>query len=300
MLPSLGMLLVSALFPSIKHLSTLEKFPKLPGSKQKTQIVSYVLNDLDSLETQAINQTEALRSQPWDDSKFDSEWRKVDMLWKTAANEAASFLPTGADPRDLQVNEVGTLVSSKLQPLHYEYVNRQALTAAMHAYHKSIFLAEQPEEGSPAQCDAEATFADSPEQWAKIVELRQESVQHLAAVSQHVSFYPQQVQPLQTHYQEKLKVASHFYQHSPWYYAIQKAVCATAWGEKAKQTGEKESWENSATLWKKGIELLENAPEFIPHEVPSETRDNYIAAQNNLELWRKNLKDAEARAGARR
>ncbi|MEL6780604.1 MAG: hypothetical protein AAFO06_25555 [Cyanobacteria bacterium J06597_16] len=308
-LSGLGILISSALFPSFEPISTAKQSALRPTSDQKPQIVSYVLKDLESIETQAMSRTAALRSHPWnaaefDGDKFDREWRNVGALWQEAAAEAVKFSPTDAEPTQrnntLTLNQIGTLVSTKLQPLHYEYLNRQDLTAAMHAYHKSILLAEQPDAGSAEQCDIDATFADSPEQWAEIVALRKDSVQYLEAVSQHVSFYPDQVVPLKSHYEEKLRLASRFYHHSPWYYAIQKAVCATQWAEQAKQNEEKASWAKSAALWEKGVELLENAPESIPYQVPSKIRDDYKAAQNNLELWKKNLKDAEARAKAQR
>lgn len=267
---------------------------------QQVEAIHQTLKALEDVETQAISRTEALRSQPWDDATFDQEWSNIEGLWVEGANELAHFLPEEANASKGQTAEVGALVATELLPLYREYVNRQELTAAMHAYHKSIFLAEQPHEDSSAQCDARADFADSPERWADIVTLRRKSVEYLEGVSKNVSFYDEQVEPVKADYQEKLQLASQFYRYSHWHFAIQKAVCATEWGEKATDSGKPTDWAQSAALWKQGIELLENAPERIPFEIPAPVRDNYQAAENNLELWKTNLADAELRASAQR
>ena len=218
-------------------------------------------------------------------------------LWVESANELARFLPTdNATSGRSQTVEVDALITTQLLPLYREYVSRQELTAALHAYHKSIVLAEQPLAGSNAQCDATASFADSPEQWASIVTLRSKSVDYLEGISQNVSFYNEQVAPVKADYQEKLALASQFYRYSHWHFAIQKAVCATQWGQRATNSGQPKDWAQSAALWQQGVTLLENAPERIPFEIPAPVRDNYQTAENNLELWKTNLADAELRA----
>ena len=286
----------SALLPSSNRILSPGLVVQAETIAEAPQIVSYVLKDIETLESQALQRTETLRSQPWNGENFDREWYDIKALWVQAAQEAADFLPENNAQSDLHSDHVGTLVSSKLQPLYYEYMNRQNLTDAMHAHHKSVHLAKQPEAGSIEQCDVEGTFADSPEKWAEIVVLRQRSVQHLADVSEHVSFYPDVVLPLQKHYQEKLDFATRFYVHSPWYYAIQKAVCATEWGEKAERSGKQSDWAQAAALWEQGIVLLEEAPDVIPANIEGKERENYQTAQDNLEMWRANFRDASARA----
>lgn len=272
-------------------------FQKL-NAAQQIEVINRTLKAVKAVERQAVSQTEALTSQPWDAATSDQTWSSIEELWVKNANELARFLPEKPNAGKEQSAAVGALVTTQLFPLYREYVNRQELTAAMHAYHKSIFLAEQPQAGSYAQCDTEAGFADSPKQWSEIVTLRKKSVEYLEGVSANASFYDEQVLPVKADYQEKLQLASRFYRYSHWHFAIQKAVCATEWGEQATDSGKPADWAQSAALWKQGIELLENAPERIPFEVPTPVRDNYQTAENNLELWKTNLADAELRASA--
>ncbi|MEL7144635.1 MAG: hypothetical protein AAGL08_20800 [Cyanobacteria bacterium J06573_11] len=254
--------------------------------------VSEVLQDAKEIAAQAMERTDVLRSQTWNDSTSEQAWSRVETLWQTAANslsEVALYDPIAA-------NRAEVLASNELKTHYHDYSNWQDLTLAMRDYQKSVFLAQQLDPGDATTCDVQTRLSDSPEKWAMVVALRQQSVDHLRAVARNVSFYDEQVVPLQAHYQAELETAIQMHQRSPWYYAIQKAVCATAWGERAKESGAREDWMQSVAFWKEGIALLEDAPERIPMEIPNRYRDSYQLAQGNLELWKDNLKDAESRA----
>ncbi len=260
-----------------------------------SQSVDAVLQASEAFEREAIKRTEALSAQSWDIDTSEQEWQRIEALWKASARKLEEFISNYADSEQVEDDSL-----EKLRFQYHDHINRIDLTSAMHAYYKSVFLAEQPAEGSSAQCDVDASFADSPEQWAQVVALRKQSVQNLDAVARGVSFYDEQVVPLKGIYQEKLTWAGWIHQRSPWYYAIQKAVCATAKGEQATQSGDQEDWVQTAVLWQESIRLLEAAPKRIPVNIPNEYRDSYQAAEDNLELWKSNLQDAEARAVARR
>lgn len=265
--------------------------------KEKTEIepniraIETALKSSEQLEQKAIERTNEISSKTWDDSKFDREWTKIEDMWEAAANNLAIFLPVRS-----QSTNVANLVETRVKPRHHEYLNRKVLTSAMHDHHKSIFLADQPANGSPEQCDVDATFADSQKKWEPILMLRKQAVEKLNSVSEDVSFHSSQVLLARDNYENNLKWANRFYQSSPWYYAIQKAVCATNWGEKAKKSNNLDDWIQSATFWERGIERLENAPDEIPLDIPEDNRKNYQKAVENLDLWRRNLENAKARS----
>lgn len=252
--------------------------------------IETALESSEKLADTAINRTEEIRSQPWDNNTFDREWGEIGELWEDAANQLATFLPLRS-----QSTNIANLVETRLQPRHQEYLNRQVLTSAMYAHYKSIFLAYQPEEESPEQCDSNAIFADSREKWEPILALRQQALAELDSVSKEVSFHSREVSLARENYEENLDWATKFYQSSPWYYAIQKAVCAIEWEKKAKESNARDDWMQSATFWKRGIERLKNAPPEIPLEIPQKNREMYQSARDNLGLWERNLKNAEAR-----
>lgn len=273
--------------------------------EQRVELIDQTIEAVKERETEAIAQTKALQAQSWNSqtfnpADFDNAWRSIEMLWEENINAIAHLIPSESNNQRAQANTqtsyVETLIEIKLQPLHQEYVNRQKLTAAYHAHHKSVLLAEQPKKGSSAQCATEASFADSPARWSEVVTLRQKSVDYLNTIATDVSFYANEVRPLQADYQEKHQLADQIYRRSAWYYAIQKAVCATQQGKTAQQSDRPEDWAKTAALWAQAIDRLEQAPDSIPVEIPTVTRDSYQTAKANLDLWRKNQQDAQARA----
>jgi len=279
----------------------------------KIQEMKTALETSERLGNEALDETETISSQPWNSSKSDNEWLKIKELWIDAANQLAPFLPerpvsdqdAGANAgesseppqtTEQRSNRVERFVLNRLQPRHHEYTNRQRLTDATSAYKKSIYLANQPKSGSAAQCDPDTNFADSPAEWEPILTMREEALNHLKSVNSDVNFYPEQVLGAEQRYEEQRDWAERFYLRSPWYYAVQKAVCADGWSKQAQESDSKKDWENSVTLWERGIALLENAPETIPVEISEEQREKYRTAENNLELWKRNLQYARTQA----
>lgn len=252
---------------------------------------SEVMRSAKKIELEALERTALLMDRGWNEGA-EQEWFQVEAMWQSAAETLADV----AVP-ELTANPLEASVLESLKTLYHDYHNRQDLTLALRDYQESVFLAEQLDPSDTTVCDVQTRLSDSPDKWEMVVALRQQSVDHLRAVARNVSFYEAQVVPLQVNYQQGLETATRMQQRGPWYYAIQKAVCATEWGERAKASGDKEDWMQSVAFWKEGIALLESAPEVIPAQIPNEYRESYQTAKGNLGLWKENLRDAEIRAG---